>query len=398
MVRSTRLGDIARLSKGVSYKGSFLDTPGPRLLGLGTIIPGGGLQMEKARTYGGPLKDRQMLRPGEMFIALTDITQDGRVLGSPAMLPDDADGAFAITHHVARISPVDGNTVDKYYLYYALQSPAYREYMRGVATGTTVRAVSVRDASEYPLALPTLKTQTEIGSTLFSLDEKLALNKRLAVSIDVAMQHLLASVQRAHGRSRGSTPQDVIPPVATLGSLCELHRATIDPRAAPHETFELYSIPAFDAGRAPETCPGSSISSQKILLPEGAVLVSKLNPRIPRVWVPGTTAGRRSICSTEFLVLLPRHGRSDLPYMVALLGTGRVQASMAARATGTSGSHQRIKANDFLSIELPIAPRSARAQFAELASPLLELQRVLIDQSRKLASCRDALVPRLIAS
>jgi hypothetical protein len=50
---------------------------------------------------------------------------------------------------------------------------------------------------------------------------------------------------------------------------------------------------------------GESIKSNKFAVVEGSVLVSKLNPRIPRVWLPPASTGRRQIASTEFLVLVP---------------------------------------------------------------------------------------------
>ncbi len=89
------LGEFVRLHKGVSYKGEFLDKPGPRLLGMGTVELGGGLKLEEARTYSGPINDSQRIRPGELFIAITGITPEGSVIGSPAFLPSYAKGESA---------------------------------------------------------------------------------------------------------------------------------------------------------------------------------------------------------------------------------------------------------------------------------------------------------------
>jgi len=187
------LGEVASLRKGVSYKGEFLDRPGLRLLGLGTLVPGGGLQLDKARTYGGPVKAHQRIRPGELLLALTDITQDGRVLGSPAMVPQESVGEFAVTHHVARIEIRDPAEVDARYLFYALQSRPARDYMKGVATGTTVRAVSIDDAELMPISIPGFAEQRRIANILGTLDDKIELNRRMNETLEEMARALFKS-------------------------------------------------------------------------------------------------------------------------------------------------------------------------------------------------------------
>ncbi|RDJ94062.1 ABC transporter ATP-binding protein, partial [Lacticaseibacillus rhamnosus] len=56
------------------------------------------------------------------------------------------------------------------------------------------------------------------------------------------------------------------------------------PSAFPHEIFDHYSIPAYDAGCEPKSDIGSSILSNKTVVPNEGVLLSKLNPDIARVW------------------------------------------------------------------------------------------------------------------
>jgi type I restriction enzyme S subunit len=194
--RGTQLGDLAKLHKGVSYKGDHLDQPGPHLLGLGTIVPGGGLKLNEARSYAGPINDNQYILPGELLIALTDITQDGRVPGSPGRLPSSAMGPkrFAVTHHVARVEIMRPNIVDTRYLYYALQAPEARNFMRGMATGTTVRAVSPSDAETYEFLLPPLTEQHAIAEFLGALDDKIEANRRVVDLCDALWQTVTAEV------------------------------------------------------------------------------------------------------------------------------------------------------------------------------------------------------------
>ena len=178
------LGELIRLQKGVSYKGEFLDQPGPRLLGLGTVVPGGGIKLEEARTYSGPIREDQRIKPGELLVALTDITQEGKILGTPALVPKKGNGGLAVTHHVARVIVDSPHELDTRFLFYLLQGQEFKDYVRGFATGTTVRAVSVRDVLSYEAELPPLPEQRTIARVLGSLDDKIELNRRMNQTLE----------------------------------------------------------------------------------------------------------------------------------------------------------------------------------------------------------------------
>src|SRR5690606_651075 len=94
---------------------------------------------------------------------------------------------------------------------------------------------------------------------------------------------------------------------AAFGDVATLSKGSISPGASPEQGFQHYSLPAFDAGQLPARERGNAIKSNKTPVPSGAVLVSKLNPHIPRIWFVGN-AGERSLCSTEFLVWMPKAG------------------------------------------------------------------------------------------
>ena len=179
-----QLGELIRLKKGVSYKGEFLDKPGPWLLGLGTIALGGGLMLDKARTYSGPIRNGQRAYPGDLLVAVVGITPEGSVIGSPAMIPPSAHGDFAITHHVARAEVISKDSVDVRFLYYLLRARVFADYVRGVQSGSTVPAVSIPDVLSYETALPPIAEQRTIARVLGSLDDKIELNRRMNQTLE----------------------------------------------------------------------------------------------------------------------------------------------------------------------------------------------------------------------
>src|SRR5207302_1612075 len=125
----------------------------------------------------------------------------------------------------------------------------------------------------------------------------------------------------------------------TFSDVAELLRNGIDPSKFERESFEHYSIPAFDEGCMPTMNVGGEIKSNKFLLPEGAVLLSKINPRIPRVWLSMATGFRRAVASTEFLVLIPKLPWSR-EFLYCCCQSSEFIGRFASRAGGTSTSHQ----------------------------------------------------------
>ena len=150
--------------------------------------------------------------------------------------------------------------------------------------------------------------------------------------------------------------------LTTLGEIAQLHEEQVTPASTPDAVFHHFSIPAFDAGRTPVVEIGSAIGSNKFVVPRDAVLVSKLNPRIPRVWEPDVPTSARAVASTEFLVLRPRN-LVDRRFLRFLCLAPTIRSEMEARVTGTSGSHQRVRPEDALAIpvEIPVDLSEQRA-------------------------------------
>jgi len=84
----------------------------------------------------------------------------------------------------------------------------------------------------------------------------------------------------------------------------------------------------------------------------GDVLLSKINPRIPRVLVV-PTLGCPLSCSTEFEVMRAKPPFTAYELMVLLL-TSYAQSQIQSLTSGTSSSHNRIKTAQLLDILLPV--------------------------------------------
>lgn len=279
----------------------------------------------------------------------------------------------------------DDSIVDQSYLRWALRSPQYwREVDRYLNVGAVFSSLNCRDIPLFEIPVPSLPTQRRISAFLVALDDKIELNKRMNATIDA----LVGAAFAARVGSDGATK--------SVGDLVELSWETFDPQASPDAVFDHFSIPAFDAAREPSRETGRAIKSTKLRVPAGSVLLSKLNPRIPRVWLPDIRDGRAALCSTEFLVCVPRP-QFDAAFVYAFLSSPTFRTEFATLVTGTSGSHQRVKRADFLTFPAPAPPADAVAAFSDVAQPLLDRMLNNRRESETLAQLRDTLLPKLVS-
>jgi type I restriction enzyme S subunit len=146
-----------------------------------------------------------------------------------------------------------------------------------------------------------------------------------------------------------------------LGDVAELNRLSVVPASQPNEPFVHFSLPAFDDGKAAQIELGATIGSNKFRVPPNAVLVSKLNPRIPRIWAPQGVP-ENACASTEWLVLTPREG-TEREFLFVLCSSPGYCQQMELSAIGTTGSHQRISPNTALNIRVAV-PVDQREQTA----------------------------------
>jgi type I restriction enzyme S subunit len=132
-------------------------------------------------------------------------------------------------------------------------------------------------------------------------------------------------------------------PRARLRECFSLGRSAIVPALFPGEQFEHYSIPAFDDSGGAAIELGASIESNKMLLDRPAVLVSKLNPRKPRVVLVDGPAGRRRCASTEWMVYIPATEAIVLGFYRWYLGHSGFQRALERIASGSTNSHVRVR-------------------------------------------------------
>jgi type I restriction enzyme S subunit len=333
-----------------------------------------------------PTEVREFKGSGSRFISgdtlmarITPCLENGKIA---RFMPSDPDlcGHGSTEFIVIRGRP---QVTDNTFAYYLTISERVRDYCISQMSGTSGRQrVPTSALSHLEVLLPPLPQQRAIACILGALDDKIELNRRMSRTLEEMARAIFkswfidfepvrakAAVRRQHPHwtddqvSRAACP-NLKPEIARLfpdsfqnselgeipkgwrvgcfGEVVKLLRDQENPLTSPNVRFLHFSIPAFDNGQVPAFEHGENIRSSKFRVPPGVVLLSKLNPEIPRVWFVDVQSGDRAICSTEFLVLSAVHPFTrSFVYCLTISPYFRQRIETLVR--GTSKSHQRAE-------------------------------------------------------
>jgi type I restriction enzyme S subunit len=155
-------------------------------------------------------------------------------------------------------------------------------------------------------------------------------------------------------------------PQKPLADLFDLARQSVMPSAYPDEEFAHYSIPAWDEKHGPAIEVGAAIGSGKIAITQPTILVSKLNPRIPRVVHVENASGLRCCASTEFMPYVPKSGDVQLRFYRWFFESHLFQRQLECIATGSTNSHKRARPAETLAWLIPFPSPDTQKRIAAM--------------------------------
>ena len=182
----------------------------------------------------------------------------------------------------------------------------------------------------------------------------------------------------------------------TLNDKLTISTQSVNPQKMQDKFVWHYSIPAFDAEKLPVRDETENILSNKYIVPNGALLVSKLNPETKRIWrtIPYF---ENAICSTEFIVFSskqPRH--RDFYYF--LFNTKKFVDFLVSNATGSTNSRMRVKPASSLNYEFICPDDKTIDSFCSKVKPLLDEIESNYLEIRKLNKLMPLVVAKMMSS
>ena len=180
----------------------------------------------------------------------------------------------------------------------------------------------------------------------------------------------------------------------TLGTIAAISTKSINSLKQPDLYLEHYSIPAYDEQHYPVFEYASEVKSNKYILTNNSVMISKLNPDTKRIWRP-LCLSANTVCSTEFIVYESVNPKYK-DYIYSLIDSQSFSDYLCAHTTGSTNSRQRATPKTTLDFPCVLPTDDTMSQFCGVVTPIYNQIGANLIENQRLAFLRDTLLPKLM--
>jgi type I restriction enzyme S subunit len=152
--RSVALGSLIEMVKGRSYKSEELIESDTALVTLKSFARGGGYRPDGLKGFAGEYKPEQIVTPGELVVACTDVTQAAEVIGRPAIVRGTRRYQTLVASLDTLIVRPRQSGVTRAFLYFLGGTEAFVAHTYAHTTGTTVLHLAKDGVSSFKFAGP----------------------------------------------------------------------------------------------------------------------------------------------------------------------------------------------------------------------------------------------------
>ena len=285
------------------------------------------------------------------------------------------------------------NGIDPRYLYYVLANDKFFDYSMATSKGTKMPRGDKNSIMDYLVPSYPIDIQLKIASVLWNIDEKIRINEKINKNLQLQAQTLFTAWFETFEPFDGVVPDSW--QQITLGDIAEIKTTSFNPQKNPDALIEHYSIPAFDENKYPVFEYGSGIKSNKYILSNNSVMISKLNPDTKRVWRP-LCLSDLAVSSTEFIIFEPYNPKYK-DYVYSVIDSQGFTDWMCSHTTGSTNSRQRTTPATTLNYNLWMPDDESIEKFLNAVTPMYDLISQNLCQNQELVSLRDSLLPKLMS-
>ncbi len=134
----TPLRALIDTTKGRSYKSEELVESDTALVTLKSFARGGGYRLDGLKSFAGTYNPEQIVKPGELVIACTDVTQAAEVIGRPAIVRGTSGYRRLVASLDTLIVRPRDSSMTRAFLYFLCGTEAFVAHTYAHTTGTTV--------------------------------------------------------------------------------------------------------------------------------------------------------------------------------------------------------------------------------------------------------------------
>ena len=150
----TKLGEMINAVKGTSYRSDELAESDTALITLKSFARGGGYRAEGLKSFSGAYKPAQVVVPGEVVIACTDVAQAAEVIGRPAVARATHEFRTLVASLDTLIVRPREPEMTRSFLYFLTGTDEFVAHTYAHTTGTTVLHLSKDAVPSFRFACP----------------------------------------------------------------------------------------------------------------------------------------------------------------------------------------------------------------------------------------------------
>jgi type I restriction enzyme S subunit len=193
--KQVTVSEAFELLRGRSYRSAELaDEGGMPFVNLKCMDRDGGFRVSGLKRFTGDFKPNHAVVRGDIVLAVTDMTQERRIIGRAARIPLLDEPEAVISMDLVKVQPREG--IDRSFLYCWLRYSDFGIRAAQHANGANVLHLSPKAIVDLPFVLPPSNSQVGFGRTvesLFAQTEVLAVaERRLSASRDLLLPRLIS--------------------------------------------------------------------------------------------------------------------------------------------------------------------------------------------------------------
>ncbi|MDX3385546.1 restriction endonuclease subunit S [Streptomyces niveiscabiei] len=407
-----KLGEMLKVHHGFAFSGERMTddlTGGPIVVSIGNFNYTGGFRFEstRVREFRGEYPGEFELAPGDLLVVMTCQTPGGEILGIPGIIPDDGK-VYLHNQRIGRVEVI-GDRLRKSFAYYLFLTSEVNRQLFSTASGTKILHTSPGRIEDVRCHIPPPREQDGIAAVLGALDDKIAVNGRIAAAADelAGMQfrgHFSAALNHLiHGAP--------LPPRWAAVAMGE-RTITVETGTRPKGGVAQYlsGVPSigaesiiglgkFDFAKT-KFIPDEFFSGMRRgVVEDRDILVYKDGGKPgdfrPHVTLFGNGFPFSKMCINEHVYRVRMTADIGQDFGYYWLTSAPIMAEMRRRGTGAAIPGMNSSA--FKGIPLVVPPSERISSFTAAAAPLVDRALLAAVESRSLTALRDTLLPQLMS-
>lgn len=366
-----KLSEVAIISTGFPFAGEKYAKEGIRVV-RGDNVTIGALRWDndKLKCWNEPF-----VRANEFSLMNGDIVvgMDGSRVGLNRAQVKETDLPLLLAQRVACIRHNEKTTQD--FLYYQIFSERFVKYIKQVQTGTSIPHVSLKQIGGFEISLPSLEEQRRIAGILGAIDDKIENNRRINANLELQAQALY---KQWFVDNRKDDWEE-----KPLSEIINIYDSQRKPLSGQQREKMDKVYPYFGAASLMDYVDDYLFDGIYLLLGEDGTVVDELGfPILQYVW------GKFWV-NNHAHILTGKNGFSTETLYILLKQT-------SVKSIVTGAVQPKISQANLKNILVTIPPKQQLSKYNEVIEPLFRTIRKNNDESSRLATLRDTLLPKLM--